>query len=394
MKFIPWLALAGSLFVWSCSDQAAYSRAMELLEESRQQFCPDKRVCIWDVELSQKMPFILSGSTTIPAAKAQLLQKLNEAGFTFIDSIHVLPSAELEGKLFGLVCVSVCNIRTEPRHASELATQAAIGTPLQVYEQRGDWFRVQTPDQYIGWLDLGGFTRCDSAAWEQWHRAEKLIVTRELALAYQAPDPESPTISDLVGGGLLTLLESKGLFYKAGFPDGRIGYLRATDVEPFSQWVANTTPEPGAILRSAFALMGRPYLWGGTSVKGMDCSGFTKTVFFQNGLLLPRDASQQVRVGDDVHTDTTFSQLRPGDLLFFGRKATEDLPEKITHVAIYVDSGQFIHASSRVKVESLWPDDLNYSAYRRSTFVKAKRLLSPHLDSTLLLRNQPGYNAK
>ncbi|MBK7408703.1 MAG: SH3 domain-containing protein, partial [Saprospirales bacterium] len=175
MKFLPWLALAGSLFAWNCTDQATYTRAIELLEESRQQFCPDKRVCIWEVDLSQKKPFVLKGSTNIPEAKELLLQKLTDAKIPFMDSLQVLPSVNLEGKHFGLVCVSVCNIRSEPKHASELATQATLGSPLMIYEQRGDWFRVQTPDKYIGWLDNGGFTRCDSATWENWRRAEKLL---------------------------------------------------------------------------------------------------------------------------------------------------------------------------------------------------------------------------
>lgn len=387
MKSLPWLGLACGLLVWTCTVQSGRIQAEALAEKVHQQFCPDKRVCIWDVSFSGGKPLVLSGSTNLPDAKAQLVHQLREAGIPFIDSLQVFPAAELEGKCFGLVNVSVCNIRSEPRHSAELATQAIMGTPLRIFEQQGDWYRVQTPDQYIGWLDTGGLITLDSLAFNHWRRSGRVIVSDEFCTAKSSPDPGSFPVSDLVSGCILEKSGEEGGFIQVSFPDGRTGYLAKEHTRPFGEWENDRIPGWQQLFHSATALLGRPYLWGGTSVKAMDCSGFTKTVFFENGLILPRDASQQVRVGEDVQKDS----IQKGDLLFFGRKGSTDVREKITHVAIYLGEGTFIHCSGQVKIESLDPESPLYSEYRDTTFVRAKRLLTPSLDHNMLVRNHPLY---
>ena len=133
---------------------------------------------------------------------------------------------------------------------------------------------------------------------------------------------------------------------------------------------------PENIIETAMKFLGLPYLWGGTSSKAVDCSGFTKTVFFMNGIILQRDASQQVLYGDLVNTSEGYGNLEPADLLFFGTHETDSTEERITHVGIYIGDGEIIHSSGRVRINSLLPGKENYSSYLDSIFIKARRILT------------------
>jgi cell wall-associated NlpC family hydrolase len=107
----------------------------------------------------------------------------------------------------------------------------------------------------------------------------------------------------------------------------------------------------------------------------MDCSGFTKTVYYLNGVLLPRDADQQAAVGDSISLPGGKIDLQPGDLLFFGSRATAGAKEHVTHVAISLGGARFIHSSTDVHTNSLSPDDPGYSEFRSASFLCARRII-------------------
>jgi cell wall-associated NlpC family hydrolase len=117
-------------------------------------------------------------------------------------------------------------------------------------------------------------------------------------------------------------------------------------------------------------------LWGGYSPKGFDCSGFTKTVFFLNGIDLQRDSSKQAGQGVAVPLDKDLSQLKKGDLLFFGPRARRGKPERVVHVGLYLGNKLFIHSSERVQISSLDPQSPLRDENRIRTLLHARRILT------------------
>jgi len=156
--------------------------------------------------------------------------------------------------------------------------------------------------------------------------------------------------------------------------DGVIGYVPLKDVEDYSTWKkSNSGPTENRILQSAHQFMGIPYLWGGTSIKGMDCSGFTKLVFQSNGWIIPRDASQQAREGILVDSLRNWENLKPGDLLFFGEKRP-DGTNKVVHVGLWEGRNAYIHAADRTRRASVDPQSKDFDAYNLNRYLFTKRI--------------------
>ncbi|MFZ1282392.1 MAG: C40 family peptidase, partial [Ignavibacteriaceae bacterium] len=315
--------------------------------------------------------------TNVSEAYSEFTKMMSDADIKFDNQIEMLPSEKLGEKKFGVINLSVANIRSKPDHHEELATQSILGTPIKVLKKGEDgYYLVQTPDNYISWLDDDGFTFMNEDQWNEWLATPKIIYTKEFGFSYSDAEEKSQTVSDLVAGNLLKIFGEDSNYYLAEYPDGRKAYIKKDEAKLFNHWYSSLNPNGDTILKTAYRFMGIPYLWGGTSTKGMDCSGFTKTVYFLNGIVLQRDASQQVNTGELVDVKNGWENLQAGDLLFFGRKAEEDKKERITHVAIYIGDGDFIHAAGRVRINSLNPIKTYYSKYRDHSFIRAKRILN------------------
>lgn len=269
------------------------------------------------------------------------------------------------------VKIPVASIRTSGRHGAEMSTQAVMGTPLRVIEKGGEWWHVQTPDGYTGWIPSSSVQGKSAADMQSWRSAGRVAVRSPFQVrVYETPgvadDSLDGIVTDLVNGSVLYAPDGfGGDCCRVVLPDGRSGYVAAKYVEPVAVW-ADQPFDADRIIAVASSMMGTPYLWGGTSTKALDCSGLAKVSYLDNGRILMRDASQQAVTGTRIEA-ADWRNCRKGDLLFFGNASTG----RVTHVAVYDHDGEYVHSSGRVKRNSVDPAA---DSYLTTPFLHAVRI--------------------
>ena len=346
-----------------------YSRivADDVIKDVKQQYAPDTRVAVWSVTADKQSgnSVVLRGKTDNPDAKDALLRGLKAVNIAYKDSITLLPDSTVE-KPWALVTISVACLRGEPRSGAELVSQAIMGTPVKVLECDGGMSRVQTPDGYIAYVTDSSLQFLSADGFAAWKKARRVVVTANLSMAYEKPEENiDAAVSDLLLGNILEYKGETAGFVQVSLPDGRTGYVKKTDVKEFSEWAEQNFDMP-TIERSARRMMGTPYLWGGMSAKMADCSGFVRTAYFSNGIILQRDASQQALTGKKIDPKKWRTEAEPGDLIFIGTKSG-----KVTHVAMYIGNGKYIHSSGRVKINSM---DKSASDFLDYNFLSMSRI--------------------
>ncbi|GHA38476.1 cytochrome c [Salinimicrobium marinum] len=346
------------------------------IAEVREEYAPDGRVALFDVE-SRKYEngYVLRGESNLPEAVANLKEKLEVENITYTDSIQLLPSEELEGKTEGVIKISVANLRSRPSHSAELVTQATLGMPVKVLKKDGSWYYIQTPDGYLAWVDYGGVTPISEEDLDTWRAAEKVIFLEPFGFSYVEASANGEVVSDLVAGNILEVLGETNGFYEVKYPNDKKAFVEKSAAQPYRQWVASLQPTGASLIKTSKSLKGLPYLWGGTSPKGVDCSGYTKTIFFLNGMIIPRDASQQIHTGVEVDSTRNFENLIAGDLLFFGRKATDTTSERVIHVGMWIGDNKFIHSMGDVHISTMDTTAADFDEYNYNRYLRTKRVL-------------------
>lgn len=342
----------------------------------KEQYAPDSRVEIFDVVAEhQDSTLVLTGVTTSCDAYTELLKRSSNISVHVKDNIRLLPDESLGEKRWGVIYNSVGTLRAEPRYGSELVSQGLLGMPVQILEKNGGWWRIQTPDKYIGWIN-GSVQAMTKHELGQYMLQPKIMIVPLAAHSLHEADANSSPVSDLVTGNMLVVKEEGSEFFHVTYPDGREAYVRKSDGISTADWLQQIDLSGESIVQTAYQFMGIPYLWGGTSSKGLDCSGFTKMVYFMHGIVLSRDASQQDRAGKLIDSSGDFSDALPGDLLFFGSKATDENPrERVVHVGIYIGNSRFIHASDYIHVNSFDPSDPLYDEFNTRRYLRTKRVI-------------------
>jgi hypothetical protein len=390
MKFLKiFSALLISTFV-SCNDTSKTITELENIHAIiKNEFAPDKRIELFDVHFeNKKNTIVLTGETTHKKAFSILLDSLKNKNIIYKNEVRILPDSAVGNKTYALGNNSVINIRSKPKHSAELGTQGLLGMELKVLDKKGDFYRVQTPDNYISWVDHGGITQMTLDEFQEWNKKDKIIFTPNTGSVYSSKSKNATSVSDIVFGGILALIKEHDSFYEVEYPDGRIGFVKKQEAVLYNSWLLKNPSNAAFIEASAKTMLGAPYLWGGTSTKGNDCSGFTKMVYLMNGFVIPRDASQQIHAGKIVDENLKFEGLKKGDLMFFGTPATKDKKQRVTHVGIWLgnDKGEFIHSASNVHLSSINKDQPNYDAFNRGRYLGSRRYLGVKDDKIIDLK--------
>ena len=280
---------------------------------------------------------------------------------------------------YGVVNISVCNLRSTPDFDAEMVSQALLGTPVHIIGNSDSkpypWPEIDTPDDYSGWVHYAAITRMSFDEYHAWNAAPKAVVTALTGVVYAKSSIRSETISDVVAGDRLKLIKKRGAWLKVEFPDGRQGWVQRKVAMVEREWRMKLDQSPEAVLATAKSMLGFPYIWAGMSPKGMDCSGYVRTVLFMHDIIIPRDAGPQSKVGETIEDRDA---LQPGDLVFFGSRRDNGRP-RVSHVGFYLGDGKFIHSLGYVKIGSFNPRDPEYDSYNTDRYLFGGRIL-PYVD--------------
>jgi cell wall-associated NlpC family hydrolase len=247
-----------------------------------------------------------------------------------------------------VVVVPVANMYSRPTEQSDVVSQAIYGSNVTLLVARGEWSKIQTSDHYKGWVasrhirtilsgtgyaTSGPTVEVESLFANVYREPDitkhKPLITLPFETRLEAAPPESAAKAAMARSGAVKKIPEGWIQVRlAGMTNG---WIQSGDVI--------SDPKPLTIAESielAKRFLGFPYLWGGRSSFGFDCSGFTQMLMRERGINMPRDADQQAAWKGLVAIDR--KDLQAGDLLFFGSSAKD-----ITHTGMYIGDGQFIH---------------------------------------------------
>lgn len=240
------------------------------------------------------------------------------------------------------ICTNVfIPIRSAPVHRAEMVSELLFGERFQIIDVAASWVKIETIfDLYTGWIDTL------HSGYERWDEGSQGIITGNQLICLK----EDNTALSLSPGS--EILGLNGSF--SGFT---IGGKQFTIRDPQASLF---TPH-SSLTETALQFLNVPYLWGGRTNGGIDCSGLVQVVCKIHGIKMPRDAARQAELGTIV---SFFGEARPGDLIFFSGET-----ERISHTGIFLGSGNIIHSSGTVRIDrvdhqGIWRDDAGRYTHR------------------------------
>jgi hypothetical protein len=260
----------------------------------------------------------------------------------------------------GFIQESVVPVRANPSHLSEMVNQLLFGDLVKILERSYSWYKIKSlEDNYIGWA--------------------KASMIREVSEAFISPDQPTYTVKETIAplrisrnNETTTVYLCRGAripIFPPHLEDEVVFQLGETEYRIDKQYLGlDLTAPPEAVIKTALEYLNVPYLWGGKTPFGVDCSGYLQMVFRVHGISLPRDSYQQATVGKSVD----FASREPGDLAFF--KSSNG---KVVHVGMLTTRDRIVHAAGRVRIDFFTPEGIYSTDNKQITHVNwgIKRIL-------------------
>jgi len=322
---------------------------------------PDPRKGIFDARLSAEG--VLSGTVLNPGMQTEVLKLLDVPPVENQLKILVTPQTP-----WALLNRPVEDLRRKPSILAERISQARMSEAARVIESNGDWSFIRLEhDGYSGWVHTASLYTCSEDEAHHYCSALNAIVSASLTEAW---DEDSVLVQKIPFAAQVKVLEVHGADSVIQLPDGRRWKVRSADLLPLDQRPAPTVDGIGHTLDLIRRFSGVPYLWGGRTPYGFDCSGLAGTFYAFMGVSIPRDADQQYLAGVVVD-----GSPEPGDLLFFG-EPDEDGDVHISHVAVSFGGDEFIHSNGSdwgISCNTFDPSGKRYRKWLHENYRGARR---------------------